>query len=207
MQYLTEDSHWLIYLALLISVTALLCALFRRRPAPVERSRHDSKDWREELQYKANERDLRELAVKVRNLEERFKQMEQPLQREHVWDDFERRTAEPEPDHQEEEAQTTFFAKLANLDNGFSASLLSVTQNGEQVYEIHITGDTGTYRISEDPSAQRYALAEPDYTLGKACELLGTPYKGCRIILRSEGTLQRSAGDWIIQQKAQIEFR
>lgn len=99
------------------------------------------------------------------------------------------------------------YAKFPNLDDGFGPDMITSIQNGEQVYEIQATGDTAIFRIANDMNAQKYALAEPAFTLNKACELSNQPFKGCRIVLHSEGTLVKISGNWIVQQKAKIEFK
>jgi len=98
------------------------------------------------------------------------------------------------------------FAKYPNLENGFSSSILKSTQNGEQTYEIEITGDEASYSVSNDAKAQKYALFNYEY-LTNACELKNQPEANSKIYTLEKGTLKNSSGNWIIQNKAVIQFR
>lgn len=99
------------------------------------------------------------------------------------------------------------YAVLPDNINSFSQSVFSNNQNGEQVYEIQINGDSATYVVSSDMKAQKYALTDFNYFLSSACELINQPTKDSRINTVTKGTLVKSGSDWIIQSKAKIEFK
>lgn len=103
--------------------------------------------------------------------------------------------------------QNNAFAKLPDLGNGFSSVILAKEQNGEQIYEIEITGDNAIFTITEDKYAQKYALSDPNYYLSSACDFYNQPVKGANIKVIENGTLTKSGSNWIIQSKAKIEFR
>lgn len=109
-------------------------------------------------------------------------------------------TAEPEAETK------TFFAKRPDLDNGFKQTDCSTSQNGEQVYEIAVKGNTATFMIVNDASSQKYALSNYRYYLEKACVFLNEPMPNCRIDTKELGELEKNGSNWMIQKKAQIEF-
>jgi hypothetical protein len=222
--HFVSDERWLTYLALLFGVVAIALHLRSRK---LSKSKDHSGNrtsigelqqelgWlRSSLNSKPGQSDLNGLAEKIKLIEDKIEQMERPV-REKEWTDFKKTTmaqnaVTASQPHVPDLAQTDgelFYAKLADLDDGFSFGIISPIQNGEQIYEIQTAGDTAVYRISSDANAQKYALAESTFTLGKACELLNQPFKGCQIVLQQEGSLIKISGNWIIQQKAKIEFK
>lgn len=98
------------------------------------------------------------------------------------------------------------FAKFRDLENGFSSSILSSVQNGEQTYQLEITGDSALYGVSDNIKAQKYALSNYEY-LSDACDFINQAELGSQIYTVEKGWLTKSAGNWIIQSKALIEFR
>lgn len=99
------------------------------------------------------------------------------------------------------------YAKLPDNGNSFSQSILTDNQNGEQIYEIQVSGDKGTFVVSNDTNAQKYALSDFNYYLPNACDMLNQPTKGARIVTVEKGILVKSGGNWVIQSKAKIEFK
>lgn len=103
--------------------------------------------------------------------------------------------------------EETIYAKMPDLNNGFSNDILRKEQNGEQVYEIFITDQTATYSVSSDTAAQGYALNDVSYILGRACTLGNQPFPNCRIDTKLNGTLTKTAEGWTIGNKALVEFK
>lgn len=99
------------------------------------------------------------------------------------------------------------YAKMPDLNNGFSNDILRNEQNGEQVYEIIITDQTATYSVSGNTAAQGYALNDVSYILGRACTLGNQPFPNCRIDNKLNGTLTKTAEGWTIGNKALVEFK
>jgi hypothetical protein len=100
------------------------------------------------------------------------------------------------------------YAKLPDLNGGkgFSQDMIKTEQNGEQIFELAISNDSGTFLVSNNSSAQDYALDNPNYNLSPGCIFLNNPQKGCRITTKEHGKLMKSGSNWIITEKAQIEF-
>jgi hypothetical protein len=222
-----DNVTWPVLAALVLSMAAVLLQAFRKtkvtRSAGTTQHTRDINALREELRmlkggevYSVTRRDLESLEGRIKVLEEASKIL--PSTREMEWTNLQRSSMlagteapeavkPPEPVSEEQPSPKLLYAKYADLDDGFSANVLSTIQNGENIYEIESIDDSAVFRISSDPHAQKYALAESSYTLGKACELENQPFKGCQIFLKRKGLLLNVSGNWIIQQKAIIEFK
>jgi hypothetical protein len=224
---LPNSSNFLNYATLILAVFALYYSL--KRPGKTRKSSGSSHsrsttdlqdfdirlaDLKDQLAGKVTIRELMQVSEKLTAIEERLDLIEHP-KREVEWSDLKNTIKDPPPIAEPQTEvlapqappEELHYAKMADLENGFSTGILSTVQNGEQIYEITTHEDSGVYRISENPNAQRYALAEFNFTLGKACDLQRQPFKDCRIMMISEGTLQKIAGNWIIQKRAKIDFR
>lgn len=98
------------------------------------------------------------------------------------------------------------YAKLPDLQNGFSNEVLQDVQNGEQIYELDITGEQAVFVISQDAAVQKYALSDFRYYLSNGCELTNQPVKDSRIVMNEPGLLSSSDNGWKIEKKAVITF-
>jgi hypothetical protein len=114
--------------------------------------------------------------------------------------------ATPIPAKPAEPETTVAFAKYPDLDNGFSATVMSAAQTGDKVYQIEIKGDKAAFMITNHAGAQKYALSDYRYYLEKGCDMLNDPRPDCRIDTKEYGQLTKVGSDWIIQKKAKIEF-
>ena len=99
------------------------------------------------------------------------------------------------------------YAKFSDASsNEFKTSQLSDKQNGEQTYQLLITGDVAEYRVADDPKAQDYALHNYEYLSG-ACDIQGQAQENSRITTLKNGTLTKSTGgNWRIENRAIIKF-
>lgn len=98
------------------------------------------------------------------------------------------------------------YAKLPDLQNGFSNEVLQDRQNGEQIYELDITGEKAVFAISQDAAVQKYALSDFQYYLSNGCTLTNQPVKDSRIVMSEPGILSKSDNGWKIEKKAVITF-
>ena len=99
------------------------------------------------------------------------------------------------------------YARYPDMSNGFTNGALKDSQNGELIFEIQVSGNNASFSVSDDPSAQAFALSDYKNYLSDACDFANQPYKGCHIITQSKGSLSKTGGNWIIQSKAKIEFK
>jgi len=99
------------------------------------------------------------------------------------------------------------FAKKTESDGVFKKEYLSDKQDGEQIFELELLEDTGTFKISLSEEAQKYALSDPEYYLPPACNFLNTPRKDTEIITTKAGILSKTGDEWSIVDKADINFK
>ncbi|TAE27334.1 MAG: hypothetical protein EAZ91_16355 [Cytophagales bacterium] len=100
------------------------------------------------------------------------------------------------------------YARTVDLGDGFSVDSLTESA-GERpmVYQIQIQGPTqATFRVSDDPNAQRLALGDPYSYLNDACEYASQPTPNGRIQTTKPGRLVLQGNKWAIGEKAQIAF-
>ena len=214
-----EEKSSLPIIALLLSIVSLIAscyAIFKLQiPASSNESKnpdyHNLKDDIKELRSHVAQMqpiDVKFLDEKLMSLGNRLTNIE--TQRRTVELSVEKKSASV-PQHVKEQtlqsSSQILYAKLPDLGNGFGSSILSNNQNGEQIYEIQVSGDKGIFVVSSDINAQKYALSDFNYYLPNACNMLNQPTKGARIDTVKEGTLTKSGGNWIIKDRAQIEFK
>jgi hypothetical protein len=99
------------------------------------------------------------------------------------------------------------FAKKTESDGVFKKEYLSDKQDGEQIFELELLEDTGTFKISSSEDAQKYAMSDPEYYLPPACNFLNTPRKDAEIVTTKAGILSKSGDEWSIVDKADINFK
>lgn len=102
---------------------------------------------------------------------------------------------------------TAFYARTADLGDGFSAGGLLATPERDTVFDVILETDTqATYQVSENPDAQRLALSDPYSYLNDACEYLTQPNPTSRIRTEQAGRLHLQGDKWKIIEKAKIRF-
>lgn len=161
-----------------------------------------------DLSNRLNQRpiiDTRPLDERIKNLENKFVNFENQSRTIDLV--VEKKVVAPNQVNNQTQVLQNLYAKLPDTGSGFSQSIISNTQNGEQIYDLEIRGDKGTFSVSGDASAQKYALSDFNYYLSNACEFLNQPAKNCRIHTQEKGTIIRSGSNWLIQNKAKIEFK
>jgi len=211
----------LTWIALLAGIGSLLLSisLFKRRPkkesdmsgnagsGSLDTTKLESKiaALPDQLLLKADISAMKTLEQKIADMETKLKQLEK-RQQEHT-NVSSNKTVQPQKkaDTAAETAKP-FYAKMPDQSNGFSNDIFRSEQNGEQVYEIAVAGNTATYWISNDPGAQYYALNDVNYILGRACTLSNQPFPNCRINTKQKGTLTKTTEGWAIANKAVVEF-
>ncbi|GAB3315806.1 hypothetical protein GCM10027299_05270 [Larkinella ripae] len=100
-----------------------------------------------------------------------------------------------------------FYARTADLGDGFSAGGLLTTPERDTVFDITLQNDTlAAYRVSENADAQRLALSDPYSYLNDACEYLTQPSPNSRIRTEQPGQLALQGDKWKIVEKAKIRF-
>ncbi len=105
-------------------------------------------------------------------------------------------------------APRILYARTVDLGDGFSADSLSeTTSERPMVYQIQVVSPTqASFRVADDPYAQRLALSDPYSYLNDACEYTSQPASNSRIQTVKPGRLALQGGKWAIIEKAQISF-
>lgn len=100
------------------------------------------------------------------------------------------------------------YARTVDLGDGFSAESLSeTTSERPMIYQIQVQSpNQATFRVADDPYAQRLALSDPYSYLNDACEYNSQPASNSRIQTTRPGRLALQGNKWVIQEKAQIAF-
>lgn len=99
------------------------------------------------------------------------------------------------------------FAKYADMGDGFSNSELLDKPNNETIFEVSLTSNnSGEYKVSNNPDAQKYALLNTQYFLGKTCLYDSFPFENASIRTDTPGTIQLNGGKWLIITQAKISF-
>ncbi|GAA4447886.1 hypothetical protein GCM10023189_04910 [Nibrella saemangeumensis] len=102
---------------------------------------------------------------------------------------------------------TTFFARTADLGDGFSVNGLVNAPDRDTVFEIQLINDgQATYRVTDNADAQRMALSDPYSFLNETCTYMTQPQPGSRIRTDQPGKLALQGEKWTITDKAQISF-
>lgn len=117
-----------------------------------------------------------------------------------------RETAAP-PANRMRPVSSLFYARMADLGDGFSAGGLLQAPDRDTVFEIQqLNETTAAYRVSENPELQRLALSDPYSYLNDTCAYLTQPRPDSRIRTEQPGRLTLQGDKWLITQKAQISF-
>ncbi|GAB3887285.1 hypothetical protein [Spirosoma agri] len=99
------------------------------------------------------------------------------------------------------------YARTADVPGGFSVASLVETPNRPMVFVITPTGaGQATFRVTDDPEAQRLALSDPYSYLSDACNYQSRPEVNSRIHMVADGKLQLQGEKWHIVEKAEISF-
>jgi len=99
-----------------------------------------------------------------------------------------------------------FYTKYADLIDGFSVAELVEEENNETIFEIRLQSpNKATFKVSENPAVQKYALTNADYFLQKTCMYDVVPFG--KITTEKEGQLSLAGGKWEIIEPAKISFK
>lgn len=99
------------------------------------------------------------------------------------------------------------YANYADLGDGFSNTELLEKPDNETIFELTILpGNTGQFKIISDPNAQKFALSNAQYFLGKACQYDSFATDKSSIITDRPGTIKLNGNKWVITQQAAISF-
>ena len=109
----------------------------------------------------------------------------------------------------EEDGYVKKFAKIPDTNIlGFSEDRLQNKQGGEIVYELYLLDNEGFYKTSGEIMVQKLVITSGyDVYLKMACRYLNTPRAGNGFHTVTKGRLEKRNNNWLITEKAVIEFR
>lgn len=98
------------------------------------------------------------------------------------------------------------YARYADAGDGFSNSDLLTQEDSETIFEIKmLAAGVAEYRVTSNPVAQKYALANANYFLSKTCKYDTSP--GGIIVTDLPGQLRLQGNKWQIIDPAKIIFQ
>lgn len=99
------------------------------------------------------------------------------------------------------------FARYADQGDGFASSELLLEEDNDTIFEIRLTSPkTATFKVANNLNAQKYALSNAGFFLGKTCKYDSTPSQNSIIATETEGELKLQGGKWLILNPAKIIF-
>jgi hypothetical protein len=99
------------------------------------------------------------------------------------------------------------YARYADQGDGFSVQELLDEEDSETIFEIMPLSPTyASFKISGNPNAQRYALSNSPYFLGKTSQYDTFPSSNSLINTDVPGELKLQGNKWVIVKPVQISF-
>jgi len=99
------------------------------------------------------------------------------------------------------------YARYADQGDGFSVQELLDEEDSETIFEITpLSPNTASFRISGNQNAQRYALSNSPYFLGKTSQYDTFPSGNSLIITDVPGELKLQGNKWLIVKPVHISF-
>lgn len=161
-----------------------------------------------ELEQKLNDSELDRKALEDRLISaEKSKLKPPPQQKAEEQVSTEKLTKKPVVQQVKAPAAILKFARYADLGDGFSNAELLDHPDTETIFELSITSNnTGEFKITKNPDAQRYALSNAQYFLGKTCQYDSFPLENAGIQTDTPGNVKLNSGKWTIINPAKITF-
>jgi len=99
------------------------------------------------------------------------------------------------------------YARYADQGDGFSVQELLDEEDSETIFELSIkSSNSASFRISANQTAQKYALSNSPYFLGKTSQYDTFPSGNSLINTDVAGELKLQGNKWLIIKPAQISF-
>jgi len=99
------------------------------------------------------------------------------------------------------------YARYADQGDGFSVQELLDEEDSETIFELTLLSPTSaSFKISGNPSAQRYALSNSPYFLGKTSQYDTFPTGSSLINTDTPGELKFQGNKWLIVKPVKISF-
>jgi len=212
---ISKDTSYIIILLLLLGILFLLWILQNRGREMERKSRtlndqlhkSGSSEWQSKNmsnELKAVKQKLKEAEAEIAVLQEDVRVERERNERLSVVPEIEK----PAPPVAVSTAESSVkYARYADQGDGFSVQELLDEADSETIFEINQTGQgTATFKISGNQNAQRYALSNSPYFLGKTSQYDTFPSGNSLINTDVPGELKLQGNKWLIVKPVQISF-
>lgn len=160
------------------------------------------------FQIKNFENELKKATEKIEELQQELKvERRRKLSNESQIHEPEIASAQQEIILQKKQEVINKYARYADQGDGFSISELLNDEDSETIFEIiAISTTTAKFKIANSVNAQKYALSNAAYFLGKTCKYDIIPSGSTTINTDLEGDLKLQGTKWLIINPAKISF-
>ncbi|WP_159477874.1 hypothetical protein [Dyadobacter sp. 3J3] len=212
---ISKDMSYSIILLLLVGILFLLWVL-RNKSQTMERNsralqdqlhRSGSTEW----QSKNMSNELKAVQQKLKIAEEEIAILQDNVRAE--MERNERLSAVPEVEQPVPQIVTSpsepsiKYARYADQGDGFSVQELLDEEDSETIFELtFLSPNTAAFKISGNQNAQRYALSNSPYFLGKTSQYDTFPSGNSLINTDIPGELKLQGNKWLIVKPIQISF-
>jgi len=212
---ISKDMYYVI-IFLLLAIIAFLAWMFNNRNKVLQNrvnslERKLAKVENTDRQSKNASSDLKNINQKLKNAEKEIAVLQENLKTE--VERNQRLSAVPKIEKPLVQmpvltsSPVTKYARYADQGDGFSIQELLDEDDSETIFELNISSpNSATFKISGNPNAQRYALSNSPYFLGKTSQYDTFPSGNSLINTDIPGELKLQGNKWLIIKPAQISF-
>lgn len=203
------------YLVIAILIV-LLVRLYGQNERKTKSLERDLKQAKESNEYQVGnfKSQIKKLEGENKGLEDELESVKKELKiatKEKPKEIFENPMSSPpvfvEPTPPIKEESPIRFARYADQGDGFASSELLFEEDNDTIFEIRITSPkTATFKVANNLNAQKYALSNAGFFLGKTCKYDSTPSQNSTIATEMEGELKLQGSKWVILNPAKIVF-
>lgn len=210
---ISKDMSYSIILLLLIGIIFLLWTLRNKNKSMYEKNKALKEQLSNSTERQSNTRshELKAVSQKLKAAENEIAVLQENLRAE--MERNKRLSAVPKIEKpvvkrpEPTSAPVIKYARYADQGDGFSAQELLDEEDSETIFELTLlSANSATFRISSNPSAQRYALSNSPYFLGKTSQYDTFPSGNSLINTDIPGELKLQGNKWLIIKPVQISF-
>jgi hypothetical protein len=214
---ISKDMNYII-IFLLLAIIAFLTWMFSNKNKALEkkaRALQDKlvKNENSEWQSKTISSELKTVTQKLKDAEKQIVALQEDLKAEKERN--KRLSAVPKkekpaaqiPVPAPSSAPAIKYARYADQGDGFSVQELLDEEDSETIFELTLlSASSASFKISNNPNAQRFALSNSPYFLGKTSQYETFPSGNSLINTDVPGELKLQGNKWQIVKPVQISF-
>ena len=212
---ISKDMYYAI-IFLLLAIIAFLAWMFSNKNKVLQNKIGSLE--RKLAKIESTERQSKNISIDLKNASKKLKDAEKEIAdlQENLKAETERnQRLSAVPQTEKSVAQTpdlppvpiTKYARYADQGDGFSVQELLDEEDSETIFVLTLLSPTSaSFRISGNPNAQRYALSNSPYFLGKTSQYDTFPSGNSLINSDVPGELQLQGNKWLIVKPVKISF-